>query len=282
MKWIITLAFLFSFSSFGSCNPAPATVAGEIPYVDLTENSGMDFSRRHANLIWSLNDAHHAPRIFAFQSNGVGMGEFLVQGAENSDWEDISVSSCYYNPAIDCIYAADIGNNKRKRETFSIYVIEEPQAFLGQMLKPTQIFTFKAKNKNFESLVYNEKTKEFYLFSKVKRTNPDPTPSMYKISPGQSEMTKVVDLNFNQMPGLTAEDAMITSADLDTATDTLFIGTYGKAYEIALSNVANFVRDAHIINMPAMKQAESISYYNKAIFTSSEGVKQPIFQIKCL
>lgn len=279
MKKILTAIIFLSTQAYGAC---PVSQTGKVHNPHLIENSGMDFSRTHQDVIWSLNDSRHSPKIYALKSTGEGLGEFNIIGATNSDWEDIAVARCFHNPKLDCIYAADIGNNKRNRDTLSIYVIEEPQEFKGQDLKPVQVLNIKSPNKNFESLSYNERTSEFYLFSKIKRSSSKWSPELYKFSPGETELTRIVDLDFKSPGGLKVEDAMITASDFDSVKEVFLIGTYGKAYEISLQDIGSFWEKARVIDMPAMKKAEAITYGPRhSIFTSSEGVNMSIYKIVC-
>lgn len=273
----ITFLLLFSTQSFALC---PLLQTGQVRNPNLIENSGIDFSNVHDDVIWSLNDSRHAPRLYALKSDGTDLGEFSVEGATNTDWEDIEIGQCLHNPKIDCIYAADIGNNKRKRDSLSIYVIEEPRELRGQTLRVAQIITFKSPDKNFESLSLNEKTGEFYLFSKIKRSSTKWTPDLYKLSPADKVLTKVTELDFKKIPGLKVEDAMITASDFDSVSETFLVGTYGKAFEISLHDLV--MEKAKVIEVPSMKKAEAIAYGpGGSVFTTSEGLHMPIYRLQC-
>lgn len=78
----------------------------------------------------------------------------------------------------------------------------------------------------------------------------------------------------------------ITSGDFDSRSGTLLIGTYGKAYEILLSDINSFAQKVRMLEMPRLEKSEAISYYTNqagqlSIVTSSEGLNQPIYSIAC-
>jgi hypothetical protein len=81
------------------------------------------------------------------------------------------------------------------------------------------------------------------------------------------------------------KDHVVTSADFDSDSQTLLIGTYGQAYEILLKDINSFAQKAKIIPMPSMKQAEAITYLKQgskiSIFTASEGEFETLYKIAC-
>ncbi|MEX2570473.1 MAG: hypothetical protein WD737_04155 [Gemmatimonadota bacterium] len=89
----------------------------------IPESSGVAVSRTHESVIWTHNDSGSEPTLYAVNSAGRLLGQVLVRGAEQVDWEDIAIADC--DPA-DCIYIADIGDNQARRSEVTIYRVPEP------------------------------------------------------------------------------------------------------------------------------------------------------------
>lgn len=101
----------------------------------LPEASGAAASRRTPGVFWAHNDSAD-PVIFAVDQQGAVKGRVRVTGAVVDDWEDIAVGPC---PQGSCVYIADIGDNKGKRDRITLYRIREP-APADVATEPTEVF----------------------------------------------------------------------------------------------------------------------------------------------
>ena len=57
--------------------------------------------------------------------------EYGGRGANLIDWEDLSIGRC---GSADCLYIADIGDNRESRDRITIYRVPEPAAGSGSTL----------------------------------------------------------------------------------------------------------------------------------------------------
>lgn len=89
----------------------------------LHEASGIAASERHPGVFWAHQDSDNPPTLFAIDSSGVLLGQIRVSGARNHDWEAIALGPC---PAGSCIYIADTGDNRLRRDDLVIYRVPEP------------------------------------------------------------------------------------------------------------------------------------------------------------
>ena len=89
---------------------------------DIPEASGLAVSRRNPGVIWSHNDSGNDAVLFALNPSGTILGRVLVP-VHMRDWEDISIGHCESG---DCLYLADIGDNKYARREIRIYRVPEP------------------------------------------------------------------------------------------------------------------------------------------------------------
>ncbi len=89
----------------------------------LVEVSGVVASRRHPGVFWVHNDSGDRARIFAIDETGARRGEFVIDGVEATDWEDIALVP---GSSGDDIVVADIGDNAAQRSSVRLLHVPEP------------------------------------------------------------------------------------------------------------------------------------------------------------
>jgi peptidyl-prolyl cis-trans isomerase A (cyclophilin A) len=99
-------------------------IAGPVAMPGIPESSGLAVSRRSRGLLWSHNDSGNAAVLFALDTAGAIRGRVRLP-IVTRDWEDVSAGGC---PSGDCLYIADIGDNKLTRPRVQIYRVPEPAA----------------------------------------------------------------------------------------------------------------------------------------------------------
>lgn len=96
-------------------------------HADVREASGIAASREHDDVLWVHNDSEGGAVVFSISTTGEMLGRVTLNGAHNRDWEDIAVGHCPVGgPDGDCLYLADIGDNRATREAIGIWVTAEP------------------------------------------------------------------------------------------------------------------------------------------------------------
>lgn len=105
--------------------PARASCPSEHTRLDprIRESSGLIRSRSHPGIYWTHNDSGDRNRIFAIRESGEVVAEFLIDGAKNVDWEDLTIDEHGF------LYLGDIGNNGSTRHDLRIYRLPEPDPF---------------------------------------------------------------------------------------------------------------------------------------------------------
>jgi hypothetical protein len=86
------------------------------------EASGLAVSRRTPGVLWTHNDSGSDAVLFALDTAGMLRGRVRVP-IRTRDWEDVSAARC---PAGDCLYIADIGDNRQVRPRVQIFRVPEP------------------------------------------------------------------------------------------------------------------------------------------------------------
>jgi hypothetical protein len=108
------------------CEPAAdPTILPDV----VRETSGLAWSRANRSVLWTHNDSGNQPVLFAIDTTGRLVGRVPVTGASLVDWEDLAAAPC---DGGNCLYIADIGDNRRARSSVTIYVIPEPAPDAGR------------------------------------------------------------------------------------------------------------------------------------------------------
>ena len=91
----------------------------------LNEVSGIAASRVQRPLLWVQNDSGGAPAIYAVRPDGSLVSTYTIDGATNTDWEDIAVGPGP-QPGTSYVFVGDIGQNTGARDHVTVYRVAEP------------------------------------------------------------------------------------------------------------------------------------------------------------
>ena len=105
-----------------SSAPTSLVQMGTLGDVRLSEASGAAASHGNPGIIWTLGDSGNPPEILAIDSLGNLVASFRI-AARNIDWEAISIGPCGTQT---CVYIADTGDNRQRRESVVIHRVTEP------------------------------------------------------------------------------------------------------------------------------------------------------------
>jgi len=88
----------------------------------IVESSGVVASRRYTDMFWTHNDGGGPKKqvLYAIDRKGNTRAFFSVIDVTLYDWEDIATDDAGH------LYIGDIGNNDAKRDTLTVYEIDEP------------------------------------------------------------------------------------------------------------------------------------------------------------
>jgi hypothetical protein len=116
--------------------PAPferATFSGLLADRRIVEASGLALSQKTPDRFWVLNDGGNGPLLFAISGHGASQGFIQVDGAINTDWEDLA---SYSRDGTAYLVVADVGDNMGQRPSTWVHLVEEPAEAQGQAIKP--------------------------------------------------------------------------------------------------------------------------------------------------
>lgn len=100
-----------------------AKLVGRIESDGLVECSGLETSMLDSDLLWAVNDGGNGPFLYALGLDGRDRGRVRVAGAKNRDWEGLD-TFLWQGRAM--ILIADVGDNQRRHESHTLYVVDEP------------------------------------------------------------------------------------------------------------------------------------------------------------
>lgn len=187
----------------------------------LGETSGLAISRRDPALLWSHNDSGDEARVFAVRADGTAVGIVKVSGAKNRDWEDIAIGPC---DGGDCLYIADIGDNRGARAEVSIYRVPEPDpAAVSSDAAERLPITYPGGPRDAES-IFVLPDGELYVLSKGRTSNV----ALYRY-PRPFRPDDVVEME--HVADLSAEEvdlaAQVTGADASSDGRWVAVRSYG-------------------------------------------------------
>ncbi len=175
--WRKHIPFTTSYATFSMptttlYNPIPVN-KGE---VNLSEASGLAYSRSNPGKVWAHNDSGHPNTIFLIDTaTGQIVASYSVTGAVNIDWEDMEIAPGPINGR-HYLYIGDTGDNNEKRPDYTIFRFLEPTydsaAHYGKLTNLGQIdldrirFRYPDGSHDTEAVFVDPFTKDIYLATK--------------------------------------------------------------------------------------------------------------------
>lgn len=95
----------------------------EVQEPQLTESSGLAFSKRYADRLYHINDSGSAPEFFISDNGGQNSKRVPISLGFFIDTEDISVGPCLGEAS--CLVIGDVGDNWRFRQSIQFYFFRE-------------------------------------------------------------------------------------------------------------------------------------------------------------
>jgi len=97
-------------------------ITGRVNAEAATELSGLAFSTTRRNLLWGLNDSGNPAALLAFDTTARAVADVTVEGALNTDWEDLAAGRR------GTLLVGDIGDNLAERPSITVLKVPEPRA----------------------------------------------------------------------------------------------------------------------------------------------------------
>ncbi len=144
------------------------TAIGKV--TSLPEASGIGPSFANPGYIWGHNDSGQKPWIWLIDSKDASIYSILhMKPNMNIDWEDIECVQ-EVDKKRSYIYLADIGDNLKKRNFVTIYIVLDEkmpfQKFLEANIQQTVNFTYPKGALDAEAIMVDPITKDIFIVSK--------------------------------------------------------------------------------------------------------------------
>ncbi len=142
--------------------------------VALPEASGIVSGRKNNYAVYIHEDSGNRPVVFVYDTLGNYLGDIVLVGATNRDWEDIAIGPGPVDGET-YIYVGDIGDNKSAREYLTIYRFAEPTISSankksGFRIEISEFSTIKFRYpdgaRDAETLLIDPATKDFIVITK--------------------------------------------------------------------------------------------------------------------
>jgi hypothetical protein len=273
-----------------TCSPCtdygPMSKLGNVMSDDLKSLSGIAVSRRNPGVLYVHNDGPQAV-YFAINETGALLATFGVTGATVRDVEDIAVGPC---PTGNCVYLADIGDNREPRPDYTILRMPEPPVDPNVPPAPTALtaerllFRYPDGGHNAESLLVEPRTAALYVITKVdagQRSAVYRLPAAFGAT-SAAVATKVTDLAVSD-----ATSHPATGADAHPCGAGFLLRTKDTLFEFRIPVTAPFEEafQATPVAVPIAKeeQGEAVAYSpdGRAYYMTSEGSTPPIHRAAC-
>jgi hypothetical protein len=242
-------------------------------------------SRRDPRILWSHNDSGDSSRLFALRTDGARIARYFLLDVMARDFEDAASAPCPHQPG-DCLWIADVGNNRLDRPEVVVYVVPEPELDPEREYPPQTSgpvlrlpVRWPGAPRNCEALVVAHDGSTFYLVEKAEgetaSVHRHPGPLMDGVS---AELVRVADL---RVPGpVVAGARLVTGASLHPLGRRLAVRTYGGVFEYFLDPEGGLDRldlalAVSLTPAEAEFQGEAIGYgpNGDTLFTVSEDAR---------
>ena len=206
----------------------------------IEEASGLAASRFREDLLWVINDSGNGPYLYAIATDGRDLGRARVAGARNEDWEDLAAFDL---GGRSYLLIADVGDNRRQRRKYTLYVVPEPRRTPLEEGSVLNIawridFVYPDKPHDCEAVAVDAKRKSVLLLTKR-----DQPPILFTLPLRPADPQTVSKARFlttlQHIPAPTRHDlkqpygrfrSQPTALDIDARGQTAVVLTYKDAY----------------------------------------------------
>ncbi len=266
--------------------PSPAATVDDDK---VNQVSGIVASRRYPGLLWAEEDAGSDPELIALDSDGTKLNRVTVTGAENTDWEDITLGPCPTNTAdaCGCLYLGDFGSNDGERTEGVVWVVPEPSPLDDQTVAATALrFSWPDGPHDAEALFVHPVTGVITVITK-ETTGPA---RLYRF-PGtaltpSSDTVELLPVGTLDLGLAGSTGGRVTGGAISPLGDRLVIRTSADAllYPLGAADVGTALQgDAERVTVHESTTGEAITFSpdGERLLLVDEGPSPTVWQVAC-
>ena len=267
--------------------PARPRLAGVLLDGELDETSGLAASRVHRNTLWLVEDGGNGALLHAISRRGGRVARYRIEGAGNTDWEDLA---SFDWRGRHYLLIADTGDNGGLRRTLLLHAIEEPAQLAAQgTLRPAWSIAFRWPDgpRDCEAVAVDAARGQILLISKKRRP-----PELFTLPLGPARGLQVARRAGRlAVPDLSAEGNLagqVTAADVSPDGRTLAVLTYARL--LLYRRTGNESWSAAVARAPVaqplpwLHQAEALAWATdgRGLYASGEFSPAPLVYLPAL
>lgn len=278
-------------STDGTCSSwaTPARTA-TVDDDKVNQVSGIVASHRYPGLIWAEEDAGSDPELIAIDADGTVLNRVNVTGAENTDWEDITLGPCAdtVEDACGCLYLGDLGSNDQTRTEGVVWVVPEPSP-LDEDTRPATALRFRWPDgpHDAEALLVHPQTGAITLITK-EATGPA---RIYRF-PGtalqpSAETVELLDVGVLDLAAAGSTGGRVTGGAISPLGDRVVVRTTADALLFALGAAdvgAALQREAERVPVHESDAGEAITFSpdGERLLLIDEGASPDLWEVACV
>ena len=240
---------------------------------ELTESSGLARSDRTRNRFWSHNDSGGETRIYAFNAWGRKTGQCQLISITAEDWEDMA---SYTDDGVARLLVADCGDNDAKRDSVSLYLLDEPDPDQSTRTNKIQKMSvgYPDGPRDCEAVAVDQKRKQIVLIAKSRL----PAAGIYALPLPTRNMNPTVAEKVTASRLGTLPLSMITAMDLDPISGDIWVINYFQAFQFRCLDryepiAKQLARIPQAFDLPRLKQIEAVAVdRSQSVWVTSEGL----------
>ncbi len=280
--------------------------SGTLDHNLINEASGIEASNKLPGRLYHVNDSGGGQYFYITDSKGDKTQKIRIEGVvpKRSDFEDISIGKCSGDKS--CVFIADIGDNRKRRDSVEIIVIEELEKY-GHTIYPLKRLklVYPERSHNAEGMAVHPNGDIYILTKEEDLDESEAYPAkLYRLSyekrqnSGNKEqlLEFISDLDLPYLnPSGTAYGQVVSAFDIAPDGKSFLVLTYENAFEFNTDLSQSEMKkarqlkkgqDYNVIELKSLPQQESISYlpngrgflYN----TEHHWFEVPIIRVNCL